>query len=334
MNSKHIKVLACAAAVCGGVLASNANATPSGKDAGASPQEKPTAESESAPEGWHYDAGSGLGFGEQSIVTASAGLAFDSKFMSYGLVDNKDPIVTPSASITFFDWVNFEVAALFDVTKYGRKAGYSNRGGKYIELDPGASLSHAFTSEDLEWLPTTVEFSLGYAYEYHPEAMGHRTGDPGEDTQFVSFEVSLPDLWVEPTFQYERDISRDNGTYLNLELGHAFALIDGAREDDDPILSFRPSIGQGLGNTQRVAGYLVKHGTEDEALDHGGLMDTCIKGELTWQISSWLTLSGYVAYYDYLFDRQMRDAARDYEATGRDDTSYHFVGGLALNATF
>ena len=68
--------------------------------------------------------------------------------------------------------------------------------------------------------------------------------------------------------------------------------------------------------------------------DHGGLMDLCVKGELTWNIGAGVALSGYVAYYDYVFDSTLRDAARAYEATGRDDTSYHFVGGLALTASF
>ena len=63
-------------------------------------------------------------------------------------------------------------------------------------------------------------------------------------------------------------------------------------------------------------------------------MDLCVKGELTWNIGAGVALSAYVAYYDYVFDSTLRDAARAYEATGRDDTSYHFVGGLALTASF
>ena len=306
MNSKHMMVLACAAAFCGSVLAEEAKT-----------------EAAETPETLAWAPGEGISFGEQPIMTTEVGLAFDSKFMSYGLVDNKDPIITPSAAVTFFDWLTFEVAALFDTTTYGRKAGYSNRGGRYIELDPGVSLGHAFSPDDYAFLPTTVEFSLGYAYEYHPRAMG----EAGEDTQFVTFEVALPDLWVEPTLAFERDIDRDNGTYVNLELGHTFALIDGESEGGDPLLAFRPSVAQGIGNTQRTRGY----GLAD---DHGGLMDLCVKGELTWNIGAGVALSGYVAYYDYVFDSTLRDAARAYEATGRDDTSYHFVGGLALTASF
>lgn len=263
---------------------------------------------------------------ESPMVSAEFSLAFDSKFMSYGLVDNNDPIITPSAAVTFFDHLTFEVAALFDTTKYGKKWGeYGNRGGKYIELDPGVSFGWEFSPEDYEALPTTVALSLGYSYEYHPRHMGGGTGEAGDDTQFVVFDIELPDLWLEPVLEIERDIDRDNGTYVNLELGHTFSLIDG--DGDDPLLAFKPSVAQGLGNTQRTRGY-------DLAKDHGGLMDTCLKGELTWQICDNLALSGYVAYYDYLFDSKLRDAARGYEASGRADTSYHFVAGLALTASF
>lgn len=310
MNSKYM-IMACALALCGSVLADgNENAaTEDSKDL-------------------NWAMGEGVSFGETPIASVEASLAFDSKFMSYGLVDNKDPIVTPSASITLFDHLTLEVAALFDVTKYGRKHGeYGNRAGKYMELDPGVSFGWSFSPDDYSWLPTTIETSLGYSYEYHPRSMGGGTGEPGDDTQFITAEIALPDLWLEPTLSFERDIDRDNGTYLNLELGHSFALIDSDNEDDDPMLVFRPSVAQGLGNTQRTRGY-------DLAEHHGGLMDLCVKGELTWNICKGIALSGYVAYYDYVFDSTLREAARDYEASGRDDMSYHFVAGLALTASF
>jgi hypothetical protein len=63
-------------------------------------------------------------------------------------------------------------------------------------------------------------------------------------------------------------------------------------------------------------------------------MDTCIKGELTWTVCDWLSVSGYVAYYDFLFDSTIRESVRGYESTGRADRSYNFVGGLAVTATF
>ena len=96
-----------------------------------------------------------------------------------------------------------------------------------------------------------------------------------EDTQFITFEFGLPDLWIEPAFLYERDIMRDNGTYLNLELGHTFALIDGAEEGEDPVLTIKPSIAQGFGNAMRVRAYVSD--ANGEPLDHSGLMDTMVK---------------------------------------------------------
>ena len=83
MNSKHIRMtIACAAALCGSVRAET---------------------KENEDQGLNWAMGEGVTYGETSIVSAEVGLAFDSKFMSYGLVDNNDPILTPSAALTFFD---------------------------------------------------------------------------------------------------------------------------------------------------------------------------------------------------------------------------------------
>ena len=103
--------LACAAAVCGAAFA----------------------DEESESTGWAYNPGEGVSFDEQPIMTAEFGLAFDSKYMTYGVIDGKDPIVTPSATATFFDLVYVGVEAIFDTTKQqGRKwGGYGNRAGKY-----------------------------------------------------------------------------------------------------------------------------------------------------------------------------------------------------------
>lgn len=316
MNTKHLVTVACAAAFCGGVWAAdNANAN-------------------AAVE---VEESSSL----SDYVSVEAGIALDSKYLSYGVVDNNDPIVTPSACITFFDWMFIGFDAIFDVTPYGRKKVpnddgelehlYSNRGGRYTEFDPYIGIAHAFTPEDWEFLPTTIEFSLDYCYEYHPESMGKVWG---EHSQFITLEVGLPDLWLEPKFTYERDIDRDNGTYLNLELGHTFSLIDGESDDDDPVLSLRPSVGQGFGNGQRVGYYLWKDNEDGDPLDHAGLMDTCIKLELAWNFCEYFTLSGYVAYSDFLFDRQIRQASRYYEPHGKWEESYNFICGLALNFAF
>ena len=68
MNTKTI-ALACAAAICGAAFADEEKA-----------------------EGWTYTPGEGVSFDEQPIVSAEASLAFDSKYLSYGFVDNKDVV--------------------------------------------------------------------------------------------------------------------------------------------------------------------------------------------------------------------------------------------------
>lgn len=313
MKAKSM-ALACAAAVCGAAFA----------------------EEEAESTGWEYTPGEGVSFNETPIVTAEASLTFDSKYLSYGFVDNNHPILTPAGEITFFDWVTLGASAIFDVTKYGYRAGYTSRQWQYTEFHPTATLGHTFSSEDYEWLPTSVEFAIGYDYEYHPNSKAKGVNPPdksiSEDTQFVTFEIGLPDLWFEPAFLYERDIMRDNGTYLNLEIGHTFALIDGAEEGEDPVLTIRPSIAQGFGNAMRVRAYVSD--ADGEPLDHSGLMDTMIKAELEWNICDNLALSGYVGYSDFLFDRKIRDASRDYEATGKWDHSWNFIAGLALTVSF
>ena len=306
---------ACAAALCGSVQAAEA-------------------EAEETKQGWNFAMGEGLTYNETPIVTAEVSIGIDSKFLSYGLVDNNEPIFTPSASLTLLDWLTLSVESIFDMTNYGRKKVlnddgepedlYANRAGRYQELDPGVALEHAFSPEDYEWLPTTVEFSIGYMYEYHPRSFN--THD--DDTQFITFDVGLPDLWFEPAVSYERDIDRDRGTYVNFSIGHTFELCES--------LTLRPSIAQGIGDRKRVAGYLNVHDPEGEerALDHGGLMDTCVQLDLEWAITDGLTFGAYVAYSDYLFDRKMREAARDYEASGDWDESYNFIGGVSLALAF
>ena len=69
--------------------------------------------------------------GETSIVSAEFYLNFDSRYLSYGLVDNKDPILTPGGSLAFFDIFGLHCEVIFDTTKYGHKAGYTSRRFQY-----------------------------------------------------------------------------------------------------------------------------------------------------------------------------------------------------------
>ena len=289
------------------------------------------------PSTWTYVPGEGVSFNEQPIVSAEFGLAFDSKYMTYGVVDGKDPIVTPSASATLFDWVYFGVSAIYDVTKGNGKCGdYGNRRGKYTTLDTTIGIAHDFElCEAIGKLSVDFNYVYEYIHRYWSVADGK---DAVGDTQYLNLTLSLNDLWFEPKLWIERDLVADDGTYVNFEIGHTFTLVG---DEESQVLTLRPSVGQGLGSTQRAAGYFKKHlySNDDDRLSHGGLMDTTIKCELEWAIADWLSLGGYVAYYDYLFDSNMREGARCHnaEARGRTETnasSWNFVCGLSLTAKF
>ncbi len=260
---------------------------------------------------------------ETPVVSAEFGLQFDSKYMTYGVVDGKDPIVTPSATMTFFDWVYVGVEAIFDVTKgNGKRGGYGNRAGRYTTLDAIAGLAHEF---DLGEALGTLGVDFNYIYEYIPRHHGSM-----DDTQYLNLELSLGDLWLEPTLAIERDLMADDGTYVNLELGHTFTL---AGDGEGPTLTFKPSVAQGLGNSLRTKGYFAD---SSDGFSHGGLMDTTLKGEFELKLCENVSLAAYVAYSDYWFDSNMRDAARAYNAEwGKSsDRSWNVYCGLGVTVSF
>lgn len=280
------------------------------------------------------DAAAGEALEQESspIVSAEVSLTVRSKALYYGFVHVNEPTFDMDGYLTFFDCLSVGGEAIFSLTRYGHDIGLQDRRFKYVEFDPNVTLEHAFTPDDVSWFPTTVAFELNYDYEYI--GWMRRSGNvyQEDDTQYWTLAVSLPDLWLEPCFSYERDVVRDNGTYLNLALGHTFALVDG--EGEEPVLALRPSVAQGFGNGQRVGGYLFHDDGAYTPLDHAGLMDTYVKLTLTWKVCEWLKLSTYVGYSDFLFDRKIREAARRYEPTGDWTHSWNFVGGCTLTAEF
>jgi hypothetical protein len=240
--------------------------------------------------------------------------------MTYGVIDGKDPIVVPAASITFFDWVYFGVEAIYDVTKgNGKRGGYGNRAGKYTTLDAMVGIAHDF---DLGESFGALSFDLSYMYEYLS-----RYEDEVGDTQYINLELSLGDLWLEPKLWVERDLMADDGTYVYFELGHTFEVA----ED----LTLRPAIGQGFGNSLRTRGYFSEL-EKVEGFDHGGVMDTTLRVDLEYAVTEYLTLGAYVAYYDYLFDGNMREAAAAYNGEwGADyDRTWNVVGGISVTVSF
>ena len=137
-------------------------------------------------------------------------MSLDSRYMTYGVVDGKDPILTPAAKLTLCDLGYFAVESIFDLTKgNGKRGEYGNRAGKWTTLDAIVGLAHDFDLGDTLGALTVDD---NYIYEYlrrHHSDMG--------DTQYVNLEFSLGDLWLEPTLAIERDLMADEGTYVNFE---------------------------------------------------------------------------------------------------------------------
>ena len=95
--------------------------------------------------------------------------------------------------------------------------------------------------------------------------------------------------------------------------------------------TFRPSIAQGFGDKHRTRGYEL-------ADDHGGVMDTTIKGEFEWAICDHVALTAYVAYSDYWFDSKLRHGAREYNGAWSHGSKYadswNFYGGVGVTVSF
>lgn len=259
----------------------------------------------------------------KDYVTGSLSVSYETKVLSYGLPDSDDPNFLPYGCLTFFDTLTFGSRFYVDTSHIGEKYGRGDRAWDFWEIDFPAELRHVFTPDEFGCLPTDIELGVGYRYEYHPPRTHIR------DTQFWVADVALPDLWLVPRLSYERDVFRDNGTYLNLALSHDFEILEG--------LTLTPMVWQGWGDKKRVRGYLsnpeMTHG-----LNRAGLLDTQFRLTLSWAIAESLTLTAFVAYSDFLFDRHVRDASRNYirqNGYGADrHSSWNFPVGVALSWRF
>ena len=255
-------------------------------------------------------------------VSGEFTLSYETKVLSYGLPDSDDPNFLPYGELTFFDLLSAGALFYIDTSHIGERMGRGDRAWDFWEIDFPAELRHVFESDEFGWLPTDVELGAGYRYEYHPPRTHIR------DTQFWVADMALPDLWLVPRFSYERDVIRDNGTYLNLALSHDFELMEG--------LTLTPTVWQGWGDRKRVSGYLTDPDMT-HPLNRAGLMDTRLQLALTWRITDWLSVSGFVAYSDFLFDRHIRDASRNYIRQidgGARNRSWTFPVGVAVTCVF
>jgi len=71
---------------------------------------------------------------------------------------------------------------------------------------------------------------------------------------------------------------------------------------------------------------------------NGGLMDSTIKGEFEYKLCDYVSLTAYLAYSDYWFDRKLRHGAREYNGSwGHSDkyaNSWNFYGGVGVTLSF
>ncbi len=249
---------------------------------------------------------------------------FCTRQLTYGLVDNRDPIVTLEAAAEWHGFT-FESAMIFDTTEWGRKhGGYGNRKGEYQEFAFGPGYTRTFASEDYSFLPTAVETFVNYIYEYHPPVRKERD-ESNPNTQFVNVGAGLPDLWLAPALSAEFDIDNERGAiYLAAEIGHAFALIEAAGGRETDPLSLSVGAGIGLGNAKR--------NKYDADFDACAFKDVWTSVSLDWNITDHVTLSPYAAAYEQIHPR-LRDAAR-HAIDDETHASAQLIGGLRLAATF
>lgn len=256
------------------------------------------------------------------FVQGSLTVDYETKVLSYGLPDSDDPNFLPYGELRFFDHLSFGGKFYIDTSRIGERMGRGDRSWDFWEVDFPADLRHAFTPEEFGWLPTSIEIGAGYRYEYHPPRTHIK------DTQFWLADVSLPDLWLVPCLSYERDVIRDNGTYLNLGIYREIEVLE--------KVFLTPSFSQGWGDRKRVRGYLSDPDMT-EPLDRAGLMDSRLQLAFAWRPQAWLELSAFVAYSDFWFDRHIRDASRNYirqiDGGARND-SWCFPVGVSVACKF
>lgn len=227
-----------------------------------------------------------------------ASLEFITKQTTYGLVDNDEPILTPSAAVSWYGF-SFETAFIFDLTKENAQA-YGDRKGRYQEwtFGPGYAIQLG-----------EVELSASYVYEYHPRAM-----IDSPDTQFVNFGIGLPDIFLKPALALEVDIDNESGAaYLLFTIGHDFTLIE-------DTLTLELSGGIGAGNSKR--------NTYDFDHDKVALKDAYLSAALVYQVTEGLSFSAYLTGSTQLVGRHRDAIAAD---DGDSDLVY---AGLAMTYAF
>lgn len=264
------------------------------------------------------------------VFGGSVGLDFCTKQLTYGLIDNPHPILTPSAALSFGhdDWFTLEVGveAIFDTTNWGAKdGGYNNRRWKYQELAPGITLSR--TWDTAGWLGSSLDTSINYTYEYHPKSCKKpEAGFSNPNTQWLNLEISAGDFWLRPTLAVEYQLARqgaadeDNGKggiYATFSVAHDFDLgVSFGMEEGTLVLT--PTLGIGMANKDRN---LCDFGENESFMFRDGFGVL----ELAWSPFEGFAVTPYLGFH-----QQLDSKAKD--ATGSDD--FVAYGGIGVSYSF
>lgn len=252
------------------------------------------------------------------VPEATVGADFASQQMTYGLVDNDDPIVTGSASLAW-GFFSFGVEGIFDTTDWGETdGGYGDREWKWQELDLTPAVSWTFE----ELVGTPLEAELSYSWQHHPDAKDEEGEDANPDTQVIGLSLGLPEVLLSPSLAVEWDVDDEEGAvYAQLGVSHAFDLIAADEEDEDPALALELHAGLGMGNAKR--------NECDAEWDHASLKDVEVGAALPWNVGA-LTVSPYVLCTEQV-EHALRRASK---AADPDGESFQWVAGIAVEATF
>lgn len=269
---------------------------------------------------------------------AKVKLDYCSKQLTYGLIDNPQPIFTPSLELSFghADWFTLALSidAIFDTTNYGAKeGGYNDRRYKYQELTPGITLSRTWKSA--EWLGSDLETSINYTYEYHPRSCKKPALEwENPDTQWLNLEISAPDYCLVPHIAVEYQLARQGAEsgndgkgaiYATFDVSHTFDL--GTRIGlDEEVITLTPTIGFGVGNKERNACDFGDWYEENgKSADTFMLRDGFARLDLAITPFENFTLNPYIGCH-----QQLDSTGRD--ATGSDD--FVAFAGIALSYSF
>lgn len=264
------------------------------------------------------------------VIGGSVGLDFCTKQLTYGLIDNPHPILTPSAALSLGneEWFTVElgVEAIFDTTNWGAKeGGYNNRRWKYQELAPGITLSR--TWDTAGWLGSSLDTAINYTYEYHPKSCKKSdAGFANPNTQWLNLEISAGDFWLQPTLAVEYQLMRqgakdeDNGKggiYATFSVAHDFD-VGSALGLDEGTLTLTPTLGIGMANKKRN---LCDFGENENFMFRDGFGTL----ELAYAPFEGFAVTPYVG-----FSQQLDSKAKD--AVGDDD--FVAYAGIGVSYSF